>query len=136
LLRVPPHNLNGPRGNSRPVPHGPGARAVRAHRQAVGYGNVAIVANVYGRFTPDAEGAGSVGKAASDRDRQKFGGRGAPDGAVPSEVSEKPDEESPVTYSGDEASDDSRGGTRTHGPGIMRSDAPEGETGSQRGSAP
>jgi hypothetical protein len=53
-----------------------------------------MVAKVYGRFKPDTE----------ERDRWD---------------TQNPHEESPATLYEHEASDDSRGGTRTRDPGIM-----------------
>jgi hypothetical protein len=54
--------------------------------------------------------------------RRSRGGRGSTcccHDATDEEASENPHEKSPATVSGHEACDDSRGGTRTHDPGIM-----------------
>jgi hypothetical protein len=77
------------------------------------------VAKVYARFKPDTEERDRWERIASERDREKWGGRGSPgDSAHPSGTEER-HEESPATQWECEASDDSRGGTRTRDPGIM-----------------
>jgi integrase len=85
----------------------------------LGHRDVAMVAKVYGRFKPDTEERDRWEHIASDRDAEKWGGKGAARGAKAEAESEKQDEESPATLLESEASGDSRGGTRTRDPGIM-----------------
>jgi integrase len=85
----------------------------------LGHRDVAMVAKVYGRFKPDTEERDRWERIASDRDAEKWGGKGAARGARPEAEPEKQDEESPATPLGCEAFDDSRGETRTPDPGIM-----------------
>src|SRR5262245_58867083 len=77
----------------------------------LGHKDVVMVARVYGRFVPNSQERDRWEKIAAALDEEKWGRRGALDGAG----NEKPLElESP---SG--CDDDSRGGTRTLDPGIM-----------------
>jgi hypothetical protein len=85
----------------------------------LGHRDVAMVAKVYGRFKPDTEERDRWERIASDRDAEKWGGKGAAGGAKSDAEPEKQDEESPATPLGCEAFDDSRGETRTPDPGIM-----------------
>jgi integrase len=85
----------------------------------LGHRNVAMVAKVYGRFKPDTEERDRWEQLASKRDRERFGDRGALGGAAATTTAGDENEKSPATHSDYEASDDSRGGTRTRDPGIM-----------------
>ena len=80
---------------------------------------VAMVAKVYGRFKPDTEERDRWEKLAAERDAEKWGRRGATDGAKADDSAAAEHEKSPATISDYEAYDDSRGGTRTRDPGIM-----------------
>jgi hypothetical protein len=77
------------------------------------------VAKVYGRFKPDTEERDRWERIAAARDTEKRSKRVAKDGAVEALRTEKVHEESPATQYEREASQDSRGGTRTRDPGIM-----------------
>ncbi len=85
----------------------------------LGHRDVAMVAKVYGRFKPDTEERDRWERIASHRDCEKWAARGAKGGATPSAHAEEQSEESPATAYECEASDSSRGGTRTRDPGIM-----------------
>jgi hypothetical protein len=102
----------------------------------LGHRDVAMVAKVYGRFKPDTEERDRWERIASDRDAEKWGGKGAVRGAEPEGERENQREESPATPYEREASDDSRGGNRTRDPGIMSSDEPPEKTGSPSDDAP
>jgi hypothetical protein len=78
-----------------------------------------MVAKVCGRFKPDSEERDRWERLAGVRDREKWPSRIATDVAKPANKGEKVHEESPATLYECEASDDSRGGTRTRDPGIM-----------------
>jgi integrase len=85
----------------------------------LGHRDVAMVAKVYGRFKPDTEERDRWERIAAARDAEKWAGRVATDVASGVENGGKEDENSPATAWVDEASDNSRGGTRTRDPGIM-----------------
>jgi integrase len=85
----------------------------------LGHKDVAMVAKVYGRFKPDTEERDRWEKIAAARDAEKWPSKGAKSGAGERRESEEVHEESPATQWEREASDDSRGGTRTRDPGIM-----------------
>jgi hypothetical protein len=74
---------------------------------------------VYGRFKPDSEERDRWERIAAARDAETWPDRVAKDVASQPGMGEKVDEESPATRCKREASDDSRGGTRTRDPGIM-----------------
>jgi hypothetical protein len=74
-----------------------------------------MVAKVYDRFKPDTEERDRWEKAAAARDEVKWSGLVAKQRAA----LEILDEQSPATPWEREASNDSRGGTRTRDPGIM-----------------
>ena len=78
-----------------------------------------MVAKVYGRFKPDTEERDRWEKIAAARDAEKWPSRGAKAGAEESRGTEELHEESPATQWEREASEGSRGGTRTRDPGIM-----------------
>ena len=78
-----------------------------------------MVAKVYGRLKPDTEERDLWERVAAARDAEKWSNRVAKDVANASEMGEKAHEESPATHDEREASEDSRGGTRTRDPGIM-----------------
>jgi hypothetical protein len=80
---------------------------------------VAMVAKVYGRFKPDSEERDRWERIAGARDKEKWPSRVATDVATERAEAEKSHEEAPATDWAAEASDDSRGGTRTRDPGIM-----------------
>jgi integrase len=85
----------------------------------LGHRDVAMVAKVYGRFKSDTEERDRWERIAAARDKTKWP-RGVANGVAKAESGVKnPDEESPATLYEHEASDDSRGGTRTRDPGIM-----------------
>ena len=77
------------------------------------------VTKVYGRFKPDAQERDRWERIAETRDPEKWAGRVASGVVSDQPTSENLYEESPVTPVESEASDDSRGGTRTRDPGIM-----------------
>ena len=85
----------------------------------LGHRDVAMVAKVYGRFKPDTEERDRWERIAATRDAEKWPSSGAMGRAEVGETPENSHEESPATLSACEASDDSRGGTRTRDPGIM-----------------
>jgi integrase len=85
----------------------------------LGHRDVAMVAKVYGRFKPDTEERDRWERLATARDAEKWAGRGAKGVASRSGDAQTSHEESPATPWEREASDDSRGGTRTRDPGIM-----------------
>ena len=85
----------------------------------LGHRDVAMVAKVYGRFKPDTEERDRWERIAAGRDREKWPGRIATDVATAAGEPENLHEESPATPDECEASDSSRGGTRTRDPGIM-----------------
>jgi hypothetical protein len=93
---------------------------------------VAMVAKVYGRFKPGTEERDRWEKAAAARDEVKWSGLVAKQRAA----LEILDEQSPATPWEREASNDSRGGTRTRDPGIMSSDDSPEKPGSPSGDAP
>ena len=70
-----------------------------------------MVAKVYGRFVPSSQERDRWEKIAAKLDAERWGGTGVAMGVA----DEKVDELSDVTPD----PDDSRGGTRTHDPGIM-----------------
>jgi integrase len=95
----------------------PGAPFELIARQ-LGHRDVQMVAKVYGRFKPDTEERDRWEQAAGARDEAKWAGLVAHVAkARPSP--EALDEESPASPWEREASNDSRGGTRTRDPGIM-----------------
>jgi len=85
----------------------------------LGHRDATMVLKVYGRFIPhDVEWAYWRERLA-ERQASSLRGRGAAGGAAtPSELHNS-HENSPATTWDREASDDSRGGTRTRDPGIM-----------------
>ena len=85
----------------------------------LGHRDVAMVAKVCGRFKPDTEERDRGERIASHRDSEKWAGRGAKGGVSAPVEPENLHEESPATPDACEASDSSRGGTRTRDPGIM-----------------
>ena len=85
----------------------------------LGHRDVAMVAKVYGHFKPDTEERDRWERVAGARDREKWPGVVANLVATPEKDAEKLHEEAPATDWDREASDDSRGGTRTRDPGIM-----------------
>ena len=85
----------------------------------LGQRDVAMVAKVYGRFKPDTEERDRWEKIAAARDAEKWPTSGTTGGAAGSETLQNPHEESLATPWEREASEDSRGGTRTRDPGIM-----------------
>jgi hypothetical protein len=85
----------------------------------LGHRDVAMVAKVYGRFKPDTEERDRWERIARAREAEKGPRRVATDVASGEELAEKSHEESPATLYEREASNDSRGGTRTRDPGIM-----------------
>jgi integrase len=85
----------------------------------LGHRDVAMVAKVYGRFKPDTEERDRWERIAAARDMEKWPGSGAKGGAKDAAPLQNPHEESPATLHECEASEDSRGGTRTRDPGIM-----------------
>jgi hypothetical protein len=82
------------------------------------------VAKVYGRFKPDTEERDRWEQAAAARDDAKWSGLVAKRVAKEPPTPEILDEQSPASPWECEASDDSRGGTRTRDPGIMRNGTP------------
>ena len=70
-----------------------------------------MVAKVYGRFAPNRVERDRWEAAAAAMDEEKWGRRGAVDGAANEKALEP---EAPSAWT-----DDSRGGTRTRDPGIM-----------------
>jgi hypothetical protein len=101
-----------------------GCRIAGTHRRPpaarqLGHRDVAMVAKVYGRFKPDTEERDRWERIAAARDAEKWRGSVAKGVAATGEGVEKVDEESPATHYEREASEDSRGGTRTRDPGIM-----------------
>jgi hypothetical protein len=85
----------------------------------LGHRDVAMVAKVYGRFKPDTEERDRWKRIAAARDAEKWSGVVANPAATTGKEAEKAHENSPATAWDREASDDSRGGTRTRDPGIM-----------------
>jgi hypothetical protein len=85
----------------------------------LGHRDVTMVAKVYGRFKPDTEERDRWEHIAAARDEAKWPRGVTMDVAKESTDGEKAHEQSPATLSEREASDDSRGGTRTRDPGIM-----------------
>jgi hypothetical protein len=85
----------------------------------LGHRDVAMVAKVYGRFKPDTEERDRWEQAAAARDEAKWAGLVANHVAKQRPAPEILDEQSPATLYEREASEDSRGGTRTRDPGIM-----------------
>jgi integrase len=85
----------------------------------LGHRDVAMVAKVYGRFKPDTEERDRWERIAAARDKAKWPRGVANDVAKEESGVENLDEESPATPREREASNDSRGGTRTRDPGIM-----------------
>ena len=81
----------------------------------LGHREVAMVAKVYGRFKPDTEERARWERVATARDQEKWHRPASAEGAN----AEKVDEAGAVT----DWKDDSRGGTRTRDPGIMRNGA-------------
>ena len=77
------------------------------------------MARVYGRFKPDSEERDRWERLAGARDREKWPAVVANPVASPDAKADKKHEESPATTEDREAYEDSRGGTRTHDPGIM-----------------
>jgi hypothetical protein len=92
-------------------------------KQEPGVRDVAMVAKVYGRFKPDNAERDRRERIAPGRDQEKRPGRIATNVASAAEEVEKPHEETPATDWVDEGSANSRGGTRTRDPGIMRNGA-------------
>jgi hypothetical protein len=70
-----------------------------------------MVARVYGRFVPTSQERDRWEAIAAALDAEKWPARGVPDGAS-NEKALEPERSSAWE-------DDSRGGTRTHDPGIM-----------------
>jgi integrase len=85
----------------------------------LGHRDVAMVAKVYGRFKPDTEERDRWERIAAARDKAKWPRGVANDVAKEESGVENLDEDSPATPREREASNDSRGGTRTRDPGIM-----------------
>jgi integrase len=85
----------------------------------LGHREVAMVAKVYGRFKPDTEERDRWERIAAARDAEKWSGVVANPVATDAMEGEKEHESAPATDWATEASDDSRGGTRTRDPGIM-----------------
>ncbi len=85
----------------------------------LGHRDVAMVAKVYGRFKPDTEERDRWERLASTRDAEKWPAVVANPVARPADDAENQHEQRPATLYEREASDDSRGGTRTRDPGIM-----------------
>jgi hypothetical protein len=85
----------------------------------LGHRDVALVAKVYGRFKPDTEERDRWEQAAAARDDAKWSGLVATRVAKELRKSKNLDERSPASPWEYEAWEDSRGGTRTHDPGIM-----------------
>jgi hypothetical protein len=78
-----------------------------------------LVLKVYGRFIPRDVEWGYWSERLAERQVSKLPGRGAADGAAARPETQNPHENNPATTWDREASDDSRGGTRTRDPGIM-----------------
>jgi hypothetical protein len=78
-----------------------------------------MVAEVYSRFKPDTEERDGWERIAAQRDAERWSRSIATDVATNAQDDQKVDQESPATPWEREASDDSRGGTRTLDPGIM-----------------
>ena len=78
-----------------------------------------MVAKVYARFVPNQQERDRWEAAATALDGQNWGGRGVVGGVAGERPADASVTESPATPWEREASDDSRGGTRTHDPGIM-----------------
>ena len=85
----------------------------------LGHRDGTLVLKVYGRFIPHDVEWTYWRERLAERQASKLAGRGAAGGAAARTEPQKPDEKSPATPWDREASDDSRGGTRTRDPGIM-----------------
>jgi integrase len=85
----------------------------------LGHRDVVMVAKVYGRFVPTTVERHRWERAASAIDREKWTDLGTSVGTSSSAAADAPDAERPVTNSGHEPWENSRGGTRTRDPGIM-----------------
>jgi len=110
LLGLPHHRLHDSR-------HHRAVRMVRAGMplelvaRQLGHRDVVMVAKVYGRFVPTSQERDRWESIAAALDEEKWGRRGALDGAGNEKALEPSDPSA--------CEDDSRGGTRTHDPGIM-----------------
>ncbi len=78
-----------------------------------------MIVKVYGRFIPRDVEWTYWGKRLAERQASKLGGPGAAGGAARRPELQNPHEKSPAILWDREASEDSRGGTRTRDPGIM-----------------
>jgi hypothetical protein len=78
----------------------------------LGHRDVVMVGKVYGRFVPTSQERDRWETIAAALDEEKWAGRGV-SGSASNEKALEPERPSACE-------DDSRGGTRTHDPGIMR----------------
>jgi hypothetical protein len=92
----------------------------------LGHRDATMVLKVYGRFIPHEVEWTYWRERLAERQASKLRGHGAAGGAASRPEPQNPHEKSPATPWDREASDDSRGGTRTRDPGIMRKVAPLG----------
>ena len=99
--------------------HGPGGMPLELVARQLGHRDVVMVAKVYGRFVPTSQERDRWEAIASALDAEKWGAVGTSGGTSASEGNAEAIRQSPATPEEREASDDSRGGTRTHDPGIM-----------------
>ena len=90
----------------------------------LGHRDATMVLKVYGRFIPHDVEWTYWRQRLSERQASKLRGRGAAGGAASRAEPQSSHENSPAITWDREASDDSRGGTRTRDPGIIRAEPP------------
>ena len=118
ILGLPHHRLHDSR-------HHWAVRMVRAGMplelvaRQLGHRDVVMVAKVYGRFVPTSQERDRWEGIAAELDAEKWGRVGTSGGTYPPGADDDAVQKSPASTWDAEASDDSRGGTRTHDPGIM-----------------
>ena len=91
----------------------------------LGHRDVVMVARVYGRFVPTTVERDQWERAATALDLEKWSDLGTAVGTSTSVAPEATDATKPATDNGDGPWENSRGGTRTRDPGIMRSASQE-----------
>lgn len=94
--------------------------------RALGHADVTMVARVYARFAPRSDERDRWERIAAERDRIEANPRGLGATTGASGAAVRSNEVANPLKGSDFAS--SRGGTRTHDPGIMSSDSPPGES--------